>query len=53
MFSCTGYVAGEQIMTTMYPDSFWEVVPNGPMTGDAPLAASEWPGWSEYQLRNS
>lgn len=34
MVSCTGYVAGEKVMTTMYPDSFWNVVQNGPMTGD-------------------
>lgn len=50
MVSLTGYVAGEKIMTTMYPDSFWEVVQNGPMTGDAPLDASEWPGWSELKI---
>ena len=51
MFSCAGYVGDEKIMTTMLPDSFWNVVENGPMTGDAPLDASEWPGWSEYELR--
>lgn len=32
--SCTGYVGGEKIMTTMYPDSFWNVVQNGPVSGD-------------------
>lgn len=35
--SCTGYVGAEQIMTTMYPDSFWTVVQNGPMSGDVTL----------------
>ncbi len=34
MLSCTGYVGSEKVMTTMYPDSFWEVVQNGPVTGD-------------------
>lgn len=33
-FSITGYVGGEQVMTTMMPDSFWTVVQNGPMDGD-------------------
>lgn len=33
--SCTGYVGDEKIMTTMYPDSFWQVVQNGPMSGDS------------------
>lgn len=32
--SITGYVGGEQVMTTMMPDSFWTVVQNGPMDGD-------------------
>ena len=31
--SCTGYVDGEKVMTTMYPDSYWNVVQNGPVTG--------------------
>lgn len=31
--SCTGYVEGEKVMTTMYPDSYWNVVQNGPVTG--------------------
>ena len=31
--SCTGYVGNEKVMTTMLPDSFWNVVQNGPMTG--------------------
>ena len=35
--SCTGYVGDEKIMTTMYPDSFWNVVQNGPVTGSVPL----------------
>ena len=47
MVSFTGYVGSEKVMTTKYPDSFWEVVQSGPMTGDAPLDASEWPLWSE------
>jgi hypothetical protein len=37
MVSCTGYVEGEKVMTTMYPDSFWNVVQNGPVTGDTPM----------------
>ena len=51
-FSCAGYVDDKKIMTTMLPDSFWDVVENGPMTGDAPLDASQWPGWSEYALKD-
>jgi hypothetical protein len=47
MVSFTGYVGSEKVMTTKYPDSFWEVVQSGPMTGDAPLDASEWPLWGE------
>lgn len=35
--SCTGYVGGEKVMTTMYPESFWNVVQSGPVTGDTPL----------------
>ena len=35
--SCTGYVADSKVMTTMMPDSFWNVVQNGPVTGDVPL----------------
>ena len=37
MVSVTGFVGGEKRMTTMYPDSFWNVVQNGPRTGDTPL----------------
>lgn len=37
MVSCTGYVGSEKVMTTMYPDSFWNVVQNGPKTGDDPM----------------
>lgn len=43
--SCTGYVGIEKVMTTMYPDSFWEVVKSGPVSGDAPLTPEQWPGW--------
>jgi len=32
--SCTGYVGGEKVMTTMLPDSFWTVAPNGAMGAD-------------------
>lgn len=32
--SCTGYVGSTKIMTTMLPDSFWNVVQNGAITGD-------------------
>lgn len=35
--SCTGYVGSEKVMTTMLPDSFWNVVQNGPVTGDTPM----------------
>ena len=35
--SCTGYVGSEKVMTTMMPDSFWNVVQNGPVTGDTPM----------------
>ena len=35
--SCTGYVGSEKVMTTMLPDSYWNVVQNGPVTGDVPL----------------
>lgn len=35
--SCTGYIERQKVMTTMYPDSFWEVVRSGPVTGDTPL----------------
>ena len=35
--SCTGYVGSEKVMTTMMPDSFWNVVQNGPVTGDMPM----------------
>ena len=37
MVSCTGYMGSEKVMTTMYPDSFWNVVQNGPKTGDEPM----------------
>lgn len=37
MLSCTGYMGSEKIMTTMLPDSFWNVVQNGPVTGDVTL----------------
>lgn len=47
--SCTGYIGGEKIMTTMYPDSFWKVVQSGPMSGEAPLGPTEWPGWDELK----
>ena len=35
--SVTGYVGGEKVMTSMKPDSFWNVVQNGPVTGDTPM----------------
>lgn len=35
--NCTGYVDGEKVMTTAYPDSYWEVVQNGPMSGEETL----------------
>ena len=35
--SCTGYVGSEKIMTTMYPDSFWQIVQNGPVSGDSTI----------------
>lgn len=35
--SFTGYVEMKKVMTTMFPDSFWTVVQNGPVTGDVPL----------------
>ena len=35
--SCTGYVGSEKIMTTMYPDSFWQIVQNGPKSGDSSI----------------
>lgn len=38
--SCTGYVGDEKVMTTMMPDSFWNVVQNGPVTGEVPLEAT-------------
>lgn len=44
--SLTGYVNGEKVMTTKYPDSCWEIVANGPMTADAPLSPKQWPGWN-------
>lgn len=34
VLSCTGYMGSEKVMTTMLPDSFWQVVQNGPVTGD-------------------
>ena len=37
MVSVTGFVDGEKVMTTMYPDSFWNVVQNGPKKGDSPM----------------
>lgn len=50
MVSLTGYVGSEKVMTTMYPDSFWEVVQSGPMTGDTPLDPTQWPGWSDLDV---
>lgn len=38
--SCTGYVNGEKVMTTMLPDSFWNIVQNGPVTGEKPMEAT-------------
>ena len=38
--SCTGYVGDEKIMTTMLPDSFWNVVQNGPVTGETVMEAT-------------
>ena len=38
--SCTGYVGDEKVMTTMKPDSFWSVVQNGPVTGEAAVEAT-------------
>lgn len=38
--SCTGYVGSTKVMTTMLPDSFWNVVQNGPITGDTPMEAT-------------
>ena len=38
--SCTGYVGDEKVMTTMMPDSFWNVVHNGPITGEKPMDAT-------------
>lgn len=38
--SCTGYVGDEKVMTTMKPDSFWNVVQNGPITGEKPMDAT-------------
>ena len=35
--SCTGYIGNEKVMTTMYPESFWNVVQSGPTSGDTPL----------------
>ena len=35
--SCTGYVGSDKVMTTMMPDSFWNVVQNGPKEGDTPM----------------
>lgn len=35
--SCTGYVGDTKVMTTMMPDSFWDVVQNGPVTGETPM----------------
>lgn len=40
--NCTGYVRDEdgesqKVMTTAYPDSYWEVVQNGPMSGEETL----------------
>lgn len=37
MVSITGFVDGEKVMTTMYPDSFWNVVQNGPKEGSEPM----------------
>lgn len=39
--SCTGYVDSEKVMTTMLPDSFWNVVQNGAMKGDTPLEPTQ------------
>lgn len=38
--SCTGYVSDQKVMTTMMPDSFWNVVQNGPITGEKPMDAT-------------
>ena len=38
--SCIGYVGDTQIMRTMKPDSFWDVVLEGHDTGDEPLEAT-------------
>lgn len=35
--SCTGYAGGKKVMTTMMPDSFWNVVQNGAITGETPM----------------
>ena len=35
--SCTGYVGSDKVMTTMMPDSFWNVVQNGPKECDTPM----------------
>lgn len=34
MVSCTGYVEGQKVMTTMYPDSYWNVVQCGPVNAE-------------------
>lgn len=39
--SVTGYVDSEKVMTTMLPDSFWNVVQNGAKTGDTPLEPTQ------------
>lgn len=39
--SVTGYVDSEKVMTTMLPDSFWNVVQNGTKTGDTPLEPTQ------------
>ena len=38
--SCTGYVGDEKVMTTMKPDSFWNVVQNGPKDGETSIEAT-------------
>lgn len=47
--SITGYVHGKKVMTTAYPDSYWEVVPNGAISGEQSLSPAEWPGWKNRQ----
>ncbi len=41
LLSVTGYVQNEKVMTTMNPDSGWDVVQNGPVTGDTPSTPTQ------------